>query len=147
MSSAPSLCAWPPRSTVDPNFQTDRLASAVLEFPGGRHLTFSAGTQLSGHQRVTIVGDKGRIEVLIPFNAPPDRPANIVIDSGVDLIGSGARSEAFAACDQYTLQGDAFSRAVLGEGPLEFPIEDAVLNMRVIDALFRAAERGSWEAP
>ncbi len=131
----------------DPNFHTDRLSSAVLEFPGGRHLTFSAGTQLSGHQRVTIVGDKGRIEVLIPFNAPPDRPANIVIDSGVDLIGSGARSEAFAACDQYTLQGDAFSRAVLGEGPLEFPIEDAVLNMRVIDALFRAAERGSWEAP
>ena len=58
----------------DPNFRTDRLVSAIVEFPGGRHLTFSAATQLSGHQRVTIVGEAGRIEVEIPFNAPPDRP-------------------------------------------------------------------------
>ncbi len=131
----------------DPDFRTDRLVSAILEFPGGRHLTFSAATQLSGHQRVTVVGDAGRIEVAIPFNAPPDRPTQILIDSGADLFGGGARVEEFPVCDQYTLQGDAFSRAVLGERPLEFPIEDAVMNMRVIDALFRSAERGSWETP
>jgi predicted dehydrogenase len=131
----------------DPKFGTDRLVSALVEFPGGRHLTFSAATQLSAHQRVTIVGEKGRIEVEIPFNAPPDRPTRITVDSGVDLFGGGARVEEFLVCDQYALQGDAFSRAVLGETPLEFPIEDAILNMRVIDALFRSAGRGSWEAP
>ncbi len=131
----------------DPNFRTDRLVSAILEFPGGRHLTFSAATQLSEHQRVTIVGDAGRIEIAIPFNAPPDRPTRIMIDAGVDLFGCGARVEEFPVCDQYTLQGDAFSRAALGEAPLEFGIEDAVANMRVIDALFHSAERGSWEAP
>ena len=131
----------------DPNFGTDRLVSAILEFPGARHLTFSVATQLSAHQRVTIVGDKGRIEVEIPFNAPPDRPTKITIDTGADLFGGGARIEAFPVCDQYTLQGDAFSRAVLDQTPLEYPLEDAVLNMRVIDALFRSAERGSWETP
>jgi predicted dehydrogenase len=131
----------------DPDFGTDRLASAIIEFPGGRHLTFSAATQLSAHQRVTIVGEAGRIEIAIPFNAPPDRPMRIVVDSGTDLVGSGARVEEFPVCDQYGLQGDAFSRAALGEAPLEFPVEDAVLNMRVIDALFRSAERGVWEAP
>ncbi len=131
----------------DLNFGTDRLVSAILEFPGARHLTFSAATQLSAHQRVTIVGDAGRIEVEIPFNAPPDRPTKMLIDSGADLFGGGARVEEFAACDQYTLQGDAFSRAVLDLAPLEFPIEDAILNIRVIDALFRSAERGSWETP
>jgi predicted dehydrogenase len=131
----------------DPNFGTDRLASGILEFPGGRHLTFSVGTQLAGHQRVTIVGEKGRIEVLIPFNPVPERPTRILIDSGVDLFGSGARFEEFPVCDQYTLQGDAFSRAVRGEEPLAYPIEDAVSNMRIIDALFRAAEGGSWEKP
>ena len=130
----------------DPNFGTDRLGSAILEFPGGRHLTFSVGTQLAGHQRVTIVGDKGRIEVLIPLNPLPATPTKILIDTGQDLLGGGQRSETFAACDQYTLQGDAFSRAILDKSPLEFPLEDAVLNMRVIDALFRAAERGSWES-
>ncbi len=131
----------------DPNFGTDRLVSAILEFPGARHLTFSAATQLSAHQRVTIVGDAGRIEVEIPFNAPPDRPTKMLIDSGADLFGGGARVEEFSTCDQYTLQGDAFSRAVLGQAPLEFPIEDALLNVRVFDALFRSAERGSWERP
>ena len=132
---------------VDPAFGTDRLTSALIEFPGGRHLTFTCATQLSAHQRVTIVGETGRIEIAIPFNAPNDRPTRITIDSGVDLVGGGARVEEFPVCDQYTLQGDAFSRAVLGEAPLEFPIEDAVANMRVIDAAFRSARSGGWERP
>ncbi len=131
----------------DPNFQTDRLASAILEFPGGRNLTFTVGTQASAHQRVTIVGDAGRIEVLIPFNAPPDRPTEIAIDDGADLFGGGRRVETFPVCDQYTLQGDAFSRAILDGAKLEFPIEDAIANMGVIDALFRSARSGAWEKP
>ena len=131
---------------LDPNFGTDRLVSAIMEFPGGRHLTFSVATQLAGAQRVVIAGTAGRIEVKIPFNAPPDRATEIVVDSGADLVGGGARSESFPVCDQYTLQGDAFSRAVRGEAGLEFPIEDAVANMRVIDACFRAAKSGRWES-
>ena len=131
---------------VDPVFGTDRLASAIMEFPGGRHLTFTCATQLSGHQRVTIVGDAGRVEVQIPFNAPIDRPTRIIIDSGADLVGGGARVEEFPVCDQYTLQGDAFSRAIVAGTPLEFPIEDAIANMRVIDAAFRSARNGTWEA-
>jgi predicted dehydrogenase len=130
---------------IDPVFGTDRLASALIEFPGGRHLTFSCATQLSALQRVTVVGEKGRLEVAIPFNAPTDRPTRISIDSGVDLVGGGARVEEFPICDQYTLQGDAFSRAALGDAPLESPIEDAIANMRVIDAAFRSARSNSWE--
>ena len=110
-------------------------------------MTFTVATQLSAHQRVTIVGDAGRIEVMIPFNAPPDRLTEIAIDTGADLFGGGRRVEQFAVCDQYTLQGDAFSRAILTGTPLEFPIEDAIANMRVIDALFRSARSGSWEKP
>jgi predicted dehydrogenase len=131
----------------DPNFLTDRLAGAILEFPGGRHSTFTVGTQLSAHQRVTIVGEAGRIEIMIPFNAPPDRPTEIAIDTGADLFGGGRRVEQFPICDQYTLQGDAFSRAIMDGTPLEFPIEDAIANMRVIDALFRSAKSGAWERP
>jgi predicted dehydrogenase len=131
----------------DPLMGTDRMVSAIAEFSGGRQLTFTCATQTSAHQRVTIAGDKGRIEVAIPFNAPPDRPTHITIDTGEDLFGGGARREEFATCDQYTLQGDAFSRAVLGETPLGYPIEDAIANMRVIDAVFRAAKSGRWETP
>ena len=131
----------------DPNFRTDRSVGATLEFPGGRHSTFTLGTQKSPHQRVTIVGETGRIEIMIPFNAPPDRPTEIAIDTGADLFGGGRRIERFPVCDQYTLQGDAFSRAILNGTPLEYPIEDAILNMRVIDALFRSEKSGRWEAP
>jgi predicted dehydrogenase len=131
----------------DPKMGTDRLASALVEFPGARHLLFTCATQLSMMQRVTVVGDKGRVEIAIPFNAPPDRKTRITYDSGADLFGGGARVEEFAICDQYTLQGDAFSRAILGEEKLEFPIEDAVAQMRVLDALFRSGESGKWETP
>ncbi len=132
---------------IDPKFGTDRLASALIEVPGGRCLTFTCATQIPNYQRVTIVGEAGRVEVLVPFNALIDRPMRIVVDSGADLVGGGARIEEFPVCDQYTLQGDAFSRAVLGEAPLEFPIEDAIANMRVIDAAFRSAKSGGWEKP
>lgn len=131
----------------DPAMGTDRLTSALMEFPGNRHLTFTVATQLSVHQRVTIVGTKGRVEVMVPFNAPVDRPCRIVMDDGSDLHGGSAKIEDMPVGNQYTQQGDAFSRVVRGEAKLEFPIEDAVLNMRVIDATLRAAESGRWETP
>jgi predicted dehydrogenase len=129
---------------IDPNFGTDRLASALIEFPGGRHLTFTTGTQLANCQRVLIAGAAGRVEIQIPFNAPIDQPTRIVVDTGVDLVGGGAKTEEFAVCDQYTLQGDAFSRAIRDGSALEFPIEDAIANMKVIDACFRSARDGVW---
>jgi len=131
----------------DPEMGIDRLTSALLEFPGERHLTFTCATQLSAHQRVTIVGTTGRIEILVPFNAPNDRPTRIAVDDGRDLFGGGATQEDFPTADQYALQADDFVRAVRGEVALEFPIEDAVANMRVIEAAFRAAAGGAWATP
>jgi predicted dehydrogenase len=131
----------------DPVMLTDRLTSGLAEFPGNRHLTFSCATQLVPHQRVTISGTKGRIEVQIPFNPTPAQTTRLLIDDGTDLAGSGIEVEEFPPCDQYTLQGDAFSRVVLGQEELPYPIGDAILNMRVIDAFFRSAKAGTWEQP
>ncbi len=135
-------------STIDwdPNFKTDRLVGALAEFPGGRHLTFTVATQSNVYQRVTIVGEKGRVTVEIPFNAPTDRATRIVIDDGRDLFGGGARIEEFPTADQYTLQGDAFSKALLEGKPFEFGASDAVVNMRVIEAAFRSGRGGGWES-
>lgn len=92
-----------------------------------------------------LVGTKGRIEIQIPFNAPPDAATRIFIDDGTRLDGSAIKTESFPACDQYTLQGDAFARAVRGEVKLPCGVDDAVANMRVIDALFRSEKSGRWE--
>lgn len=131
----------------DPTFKTDRLTSAIAEFPGGRHLVFGCATQLVPRQHVQILGTKARAEVMIPFNAPPNQPTILRIDDGSDLTGANITAETIAACDQYTLQGEVFSAAIRGGPKLEFGLEDAVLNMRVIDAMFRAAKNGSWEQP
>lgn len=128
----------------DPAMGTDRLTSGLVDFAEGQ-LTFFCATQLVPHQRVTVMGTKARMEVLIPFNAPAQEPCEILIDDGRSLGARDATVERFAPADQYTRQGDAVSRAILGEEALEFPLEDAIANMRVIDALARAAARGSWE--
>jgi predicted dehydrogenase len=131
----------------DPQFGTDRLASGILAFSGGRRLTFTCSTQMVPYQRVQILGTKGRIEVEIPFNAPPDKPCRILFDTGRDLGGASIEVETFAVCDQYTLQGDAFSRMILGQEQQEFGIEDAVANMRVLDALVASDKAGGWVTP
>ena len=51
----------------------------------------------------------------------------------------------FDICDQYGIQGDLFSRAVLDNTDVPTPITDAVGNMRVIEAILRASESKSWE--
>jgi predicted dehydrogenase len=130
----------------DPEMGTDRLASVLLDFPSGQAV-FTCSTQLVPYQRVQFFGTRGRIEVEIPFNAPADRPTRIFIDDGSDLLGSGVEVREFGTCDQYTIQGDLFSRAVREGGEQPIPLEDAVKNMAVIDAVFRSAESGRWEAP
>ena len=130
----------------DPEFGTDRLTSAVMEFPSG-HSVFTCGTQLVPYQRMQFLGTKGHIEIKIPFNAPNDRPCEITIDDGRDVFGSGITTEMIPVCDQYTIQGDAFSRAIRDGGEVPVPLEDAIANMAVIEAVFRAAEGGRWEKP
>lgn len=125
----------------DPQFQTDRLSSALLGFPSG-HAVFICSTQLAPYQRVQILGTSGRIDIEIPFNAPPDRKTRIFVDRTGDLSGSGIRVEEFPVCDQYTIQGDLFSRAVRGEGDVPTPLEDSIRNMAVIEAVFDSAGRG-----
>ena len=126
----------------DPAMGTDRLTSAMMEFAGGQAI-FSCSTQLVPHQRAQFFGTKGRIEIEIPFNAPKDRPTRIFIDGG-DLFGGDRVTEEFPVCDQYTLQGDAFSKAILEDTEVPVPLEEAIRNMKVIEAIFRSAETGGW---
>ena len=123
----------------DPDFKTDRLASAMLQFPDNVTSTFTCSTQLSPWQRVNIFGTKGRIEIEIPFNAPPDKRCRTWLQTD----GEPKMIE-HPVCDQYTVQGDLMSQAILDDTPVPTPIEDAVANMKVIEAVRRSAEDGGW---
>jgi predicted dehydrogenase len=130
----------------DPDFGTDRLTSAILEFSGGLAV-FTCSTQMVPYQRMQFLGTKGRIEIEIPFNAPPNKPTRVFVDDGSDVGGAGIKAETIPACDQYTIQGDVFSKAILEDGEVPVPLEDAIANMAVIDAIFRSAKSGKWEKP
>ncbi|MEO8008983.1 MAG: Gfo/Idh/MocA family oxidoreductase, partial [Betaproteobacteria bacterium] len=130
----------------DPDFHTDRLTSALVDFGSGRHLDFTVSTQCSPYQRVHLCGIKGRIEIQIPVNAPQDAKTTLSIDDGSSLAGAGVRTETLPESDQYRVQGEVFSRAVRGEISLPYGIEDAIHGMRVIDALFRSEASRRWEA-
>lgn len=122
----------------DPVFQIDRLASAIMDFGKGT-ATFTVGTQLVPYQRVNIFGTSGRVEIEIPFNAPPDRPCRMWRQRG-DVV----EEILLPVVDQYTIQGDLMSRAILEDTPAPTPIEDAVANMKVIEAIFESAKTGAW---
>ena len=130
----------------DPEMGTDRLATCLLEFPNGQ-ASFACSTQIARYQRTQFFGTKGRIEVEIPVNAPPDRPCRVIVDDGRDTFGGGIEVIEIPTCNQYAIQGDVFSRAIRGEGELPIPLESSVLNMRVIDAIFRSEQSGRWETP
>lgn len=116
----------------DPAFGTDRLASGLLTFAEGT-ATFTCSTQLAPYQRVNIFGTNGRIEIEIPFNAPANQTTRLWLQPN----NEPARETIIDACDQYTLQADAFARAVLDDTPVPFPLDDAVANLRVIETLLR----------
>ena len=126
---------------LDPVFGIDRMASGVLEFRDGM-ATFLCSTQLSPYQRVNIVGTEGRLEIEIPFNAPADRPCRIWHERAGET-----RTIDLEIADQYALQADRFSAAVLEDRPVPTPLEDAVANMRVIDAVFASARSGEARPP
>jgi predicted dehydrogenase len=130
---------------MDPDMNTDRVSSAILDFGPGQAV-FTCSTQLVPFQRMQILGTTGRIEIEIPFNAPPDRPCRIFIDDGSQPGGGSARREEFPICDQYTIQGDVFSRAILENGEVPVPLENAIGNMAVIEALFRSSRGKGWES-
>jgi predicted dehydrogenase len=130
----------------DPVFGVDRLASAVLDFELCQSV-FTASTQITPYQRMQFMGTLGRIEVEIPFNAPPDRPTRLFVDLGGGLFGEDVRVEEIPVCDQYTAQGEAFSRSILEGAPVPTPLEDALANMAVIEALLRSEQTGRWEQP
>jgi predicted dehydrogenase len=130
----------------DPTTHVDRLTSAILDFPGGQSI-FTCSTQMVPYQRIHFFGTTGRIEIEIPFNAPPDRPTRLFIDATGDLFGGGITTEEFPTCDQYTLQGDAFSKAVMDNTEVPVSLEDAIGNMAVIEGVFKSAASGQWETP
>ena len=125
----------------EPVTGVDVLSSALLEFPTGT-ATFTCATRIEPDQRVHVYGTKGRISVEIPFNIPPDRPTRIFVTAGGDPpVAPATETITFDTTDPYTVEGERFAAAILDGLPTPVPAEDAVANLRVIEAVFAAGSR------
>jgi len=134
---------------IDPLLKIDRLTSGILDFgspsqagSAQRLSTWTCSTQLVPHQNVRILGTQGHVEIEIPFNAPIDRPCRMWHER------KGHTQEILLPiCNQYTIQGDLFSLAVLNDTAVPTRLEDALANMKVIEAIRRSHETGTWVSP
>ncbi|OCX53086.1 NAD-binding protein [Mucilaginibacter sp. PPCGB 2223] len=123
----------------DAVLKTDTLTSGILDFGGGKSATFTCSTQLEPYQRVHIFGTKGKLEIEIPVNAIPGKKARLWLQTNREI-----KEIKIEKVNQYTLQGEAFSKAILHDTPVPAPLTDALDNMRVIDAIFKSAKEGKW---
>ncbi|CAN5714574.1 Gfo/Idh/MocA family oxidoreductase [soil metagenome] len=130
----------------DPSTGVDRLVSMLLDFES-RHAIGTCSTQVLPYQRIEIVGTKGRVEIEIPFNTPSEGATRLSLDTSGELTGAGIETFTIEPCDQFTLQAEDFAQRILEHRPPRVPLEDAVANMACIDAVFRSAATGRWEAP
>ncbi len=126
----------------DPSLKIDRLASVILEFPSGQ-CVFTVSTQLVPYQKMILFGEEKKIEIEIPFNALNDKPSNICIDEG-GLFPENRQEITFDICDQYKIQGELFSDAIISDGDVAVSLENAYNNTAVIEAIFKSEQTGTW---
>ena len=129
----------------DEEQEVDVLASAIVDFPSGQ-LTFTSAMQLVSHQLMQFYGTKNRIELNLPFNPLHDQSAIIEIHND-DIYAAEPDKIQVAVCNQYTLMCDKFSEAIVDNKKEEVPLEDTLINIAVIEALFESAKTGTWVTP
>jgi predicted dehydrogenase len=122
----------------DRELGVDVLTSGILEFESGL-ATFTCSTRTETDQRVHLYGSEGRISIEIPFNIPPDRPTRVFLTAGGDPpVAPATETLIFEAADPYACEADRFADAILDGAPLPVEPDDAVDNLRVIEAIFAA---------
>jgi predicted dehydrogenase len=138
------------RFEMDPAFGVDRLTSAILEFPKGQATLITAtqaGPTTGGsHQHLGILGSSGWMRADFPFSHSTPSPCRVYLGDASALGGLSTSEQVFPVVNQYQLQAERFSRLVRGLPARAWPIENGVANMRVIDALFRSRNSGTWES-
>jgi predicted dehydrogenase len=119
-----------------PEFGVEIALGGVLRFPSARMATFDCGFTAYGQGYYMVVGSSGAIEVPAAF-VPGTADTFVVLTNA-----QGRREERIPGVDHYMLEAEEFAGCLLEGRPSRYPVEDAVANMRAIDALKRSARAG-----
>lgn len=120
---------------LDPATGADRLSSVMLDFGEGRHAAFTVSTAMALSQSLHVVCERGFIELPHPYAPVPAQKALIHIDTGLTHEQPVRQTLSFDDVDQFEHQVTNFARAVRGIVAPPFGLEDAIANLRAIDAI------------
>ncbi len=129
--------------TYDPKFKTDIVASVLLDFPSVQ-VSFTAATQLKPFQTMQFFGTEKTLTVEVPFNAPDNQACRILINEG-DILKQYTEVNEIPICNQYTLQGESFSAAILNDQDVPVPLENTLYNTAILNAIYQSGNSGNWE--
>ncbi|HVC80241.1 MAG TPA: Gfo/Idh/MocA family oxidoreductase [Chloroflexota bacterium] len=107
--------------------------AGALTFSDGRTATFDCGFRAAGQGWYMVVGALGTIEVPAAF-VPSQDPTRVILTDQ-----AGRHEEMIPGVDQYRLEAEEFAACLIEGRRPRYPAEDAVANMRAIDALYRSA--------
>ena len=130
-------------ANFDKNFKTDNLATAILDFEGA-YSNFIVSTCSTVSQQVLILGSKKTICVENPFNAKCEKDTTIVIYNGNSIYRKENLVKVFPKVDQYERQVTNFSNHILKNTPIDFDLNDAQKNIRVIESIFSSIKTKQW---
>jgi predicted dehydrogenase len=122
----------------DAEMGTDSLTSGILDFGTATSL-FTCSTLLVPYQNFRVFGTEGFIEIEVPVTIAPDQHARIWLE-----VNRKKEEIILPPVNQYTLQCDHFSKAILDDVPVPLPLKDAINNMKVIDGIRESAGKNTW---
>ncbi len=128
------------RVTDDPEFGVDFDGNAMLEFDGGRVATVAFSFKTSRRHFLELVGTEGTLRLERHVLAPGES-TSIEIETV-----SATVTERFPPFDTYQAEVENLGDAIRGEAPLLVDGDEAIRQMRVLDAVRASARSGEWVA-
>lgn len=122
-----------------PDFHTDMLTSAMLDFGDARAL-FTTGTATFPQQEVKVFGTEGSVTITIPFNDISEIPGKIIFENN-----EAKREIEVPPVNQYRLMFEDFAKTIQENKKPLVTLADSLENMKTIDAVFKSAQSGKWE--
>ncbi len=121
-------------TAIERRNDVDETMFGILDFPSGILASFECSISNFERHRAEISGTKGSIVIDDPWIPGCQNTSFMVFreeQAAEQIVVNGN--------DAYLLEIEDFSKVVAGQKAPRWPIEDAVNNMKVIDALFESA--------
>lgn len=113
----------------------DDTTSAVLQFPKGRVAQFTVSNSVAGVSSYRIAGTNGDLRVEPAYEYTDKLEHHLTVDGKQSL-------RTFAKRDQFAPELGYFSRCILQNLTPEPDVEEAICDLRVIEAVLESAQTG-----